>query len=95
LHAEDKIRETGEIRHDDFCFMEMYCCLIGLFFFWQLEAKEGPEGDGADKDVDIIGDDGQMETEVTKRHAEAVMPKTEVPAADIPDKAEIPRQPKV
>jgi hypothetical protein len=88
LHAEDRRGELGELCHDDFCFAEMYYCLIVCFL--QLEAEEDPEGDGADKDVDIIGDDMQTGIEATKRHAEAEMPATEVPTADIPIKAEIP-----
>jgi hypothetical protein len=61
----------------------------------QPEAEEDPEGDGADKDIDIIGDDVQMETEVTERHAEAEMPAMEVPTTNIPIEAEIPRRPEV
>jgi hypothetical protein len=61
----------------------------------QPEAEEDPKGDGADKDVDIIGDDVQTETEATERHAEAEMPVTEVPAADIPIEAKIPHRPEV
>jgi hypothetical protein len=88
LHAEDRRGELGELCHDDFCFAEMYYSLIVCFL--QPEVEEDPEGDGADKDVDIIGDDMQTGIEETKRHAEAEMPATEVPTADIPIKAEIP-----
>jgi hypothetical protein len=56
----------------------------------QPEAEEDSEGDGANKDVNIIGDDVQTETEVTERHAEAEMPATEVPTVDIPVEDEIP-----
>jgi hypothetical protein len=93
LHAEDRRREPGELRRYNICFAEMYCCLIG--FFLQPKAEEDPEGDGADKDVNIIGDGMQTETEAIERHAEAKMPVTKVPvidAADNPDEAEIPHQ---
>jgi hypothetical protein len=61
----------------------------------QLKAEEHPEGDGADKDVNIISDGVQTKIE---RHAKVEMPTTEVratDAADIPDEAEIPRHPEV
>jgi hypothetical protein len=61
----------------------------------QPEAEEDPEGDGADKDIDIIGDDVQMESEVIERHTEAEMPAMEVPTTNIPIEAEIPRRPEV
>jgi hypothetical protein len=61
----------------------------------QPKAEEDLEGDGAYKDVDIIGDDVQAETEATERHAEVEMPATEVPAADIPIEVEIPHRPEV
>jgi hypothetical protein len=57
----------------------------------QPEDEEDPEGDDADKDVDILGDDVQTEIEATERHTEAEMPMTKDPTVDIPDKAEIPR----
>jgi hypothetical protein len=57
----------------------------------QPEDEEDPEGDDADKDVDILGDDVQTEIEATERHTEAEMPMTEDPTVDIPDKAEIPQ----
>jgi hypothetical protein len=66
-----------------------------LVCFLQPKAEEDLEGDGAYKDVDIIGDDVQAETEATERHAEVEMPATEVPAADIPIEVEIPHQPEV
>jgi hypothetical protein len=56
----------------------------------QPDAEEDSEGDGANKDVNIIGDDVQTEIEVTKRHVEAEMPATEVPTANIPVEDEIP-----
>ena len=61
----------------------------------QSEAEGDPEGDGVDQDVNIIGDDVQMEIEATERRIEAEMPTIEVPAANIPDEAEIPRRPEV
>jgi hypothetical protein len=50
--------------------------LSNQFVFLQPEAEGDPEGDDANKDVDIIGDDMQT---TTGRHAEAEMPMTEVP----------------
>jgi hypothetical protein len=61
----------------------------------QPEAAEIPEGDDANKNVDITGDDVQMKNEATERQARAEMPAMEVPAADIPAEAEILHQPKV
>jgi hypothetical protein len=66
-----------------------------LVFFLQSEAEGDHEGDSADKYVDIIGDDVQMEIEANERRAEVEMPTIEVPAANIPDEAEIPRRPEV
>jgi hypothetical protein len=54
------------------------------------KAERDPEGDGANQDVDIIGDDVQTETWATERHVEAEMPVMEVSTADVPDEAEIP-----
>jgi hypothetical protein len=93
LYAEDRRREPGKLCRDDFYFAEMYCCLIGLFL--QLEAEGDPEVDDADKDVNIIGDDVQTETEATGRHTEAEMPAMEVPTTGIPDEAKIPYRPEV
>jgi hypothetical protein len=61
----------------------------------QPEAVEIPEGDDANKNVDITGDDVQMKNEATERQAGAEMSAMEVPAADIPAKAEILHQPEV
>jgi hypothetical protein len=61
----------------------------------QSEAEGDPEGDGVDQDVNIIGDDVQMEIEVTERHTEAKMPAMEVPTADVPDEVKIPCRPEV
>jgi hypothetical protein len=47
LHAEDRRREPGELRCYDFCFAEMYCCLISLFL--QPETEEDPKGEAIER----------------------------------------------
>jgi hypothetical protein len=32
LHVKDRRKEPRELCRDYFCFAEMYCCLISLFF---------------------------------------------------------------
>jgi hypothetical protein len=61
----------------------------------QPEVEGDPKGDSVDKDVNIIGDDVQMEIEATERHIEAEMPVMEVPMANIPNEDEIPHRPEV
>jgi hypothetical protein len=90
-----KMEEENRVSFIVMFFVLQECIIISLACFLLPEAEEDPKGDSADKDVNIIGDDVQMETEATERHAEAEMPMMEVPtanAADIPDEAETPRQ---
>jgi hypothetical protein len=90
-----KIEEENRVSFIVIIFILRGCIVVKTVCFLQPEAEGDPEGDGADKDVNIIGADVQMEIEATERYAEAEMPMMEVPTIDVPDEAEIPHRPEV